>query len=235
MKNIVSFLESIDSHHENFKTESKNIESLIKDIEFYESFIPNFFSCNGEAKGIKVMYESIRQNLDNEKTVTCIDVNKSSHIYNEYIEGMMTFIKDIDHLVITENCDEINSYKEKFEKAKDKDSIFIESLYDGRLNEKIDMPLSEAVSNIEFLIDFISQLKTIKENCSSLYEIVINNKQETKKELLNESVNMLFESVDNYCYSTIKNIINIYSNIDDKLNNVINESESNKSITFKLL
>ena len=57
---------------------------------------------------------------------------------------------------------------------------------------------------------------------------------EQKKTLLDNSLIMLYESVDNYCYNTIKNIVTTYTDICDKLFNehVDNSSEENNS--FKL-
>lgn len=228
MDKIYSFLEILDSQHEKFKTESVNIDSLINGIDFYESFIPDFFSKNGEANGIRAMYKGIRESLENEKTINAIDVNKSAEIYNEYMEGMIEFILDISNITFVEACDELKIFEEKFEKAKEKDCIFIESLYDGKLNEETEMVLSEAVSNIEFLIDFIPQLKTMKERCINLNESFKNKTENQEIELVNKSLEMLYESVNNYCYSTVKNIVTTYYDINDKLFNVTPSSNEEK-------
>jgi hypothetical protein len=209
----------LNAQHENFKANGVNVDSLIKNIEFYESYIPEFFSSNGEAHGIKEMYNGIRQNLGSEKSIICTDVNQSAHIYREYMEGMISFIRDVSESVFNESADELALYEQKFEKAKQKDSIFIESLYDGKLNEKTEMVLSEAVANVEFLIDFIPELKTMKECCTALHDSFMNVNHNDKKTLLNESLNMLYESVDNYCYSTLMNIVNIYTDIRASLFN----------------
>lgn len=219
MEKLNSFMTALSTQHENFKVNGVNVDSLIKNIEFYESYIPEFFSSNGEAKGIKEMYQGIRQSLGTEKSIICADVNQSAHIYREYMEGMISFIHDISKSIFTESTDEMSVYEQKFEKAKQKDSIFIESLYDGKLNEKTEMVLSEAVANVEFLIDFIPELQTMKECCIGLHKSLINANEDEKKSLLSESLNMLYESVDNYCYSTLMNIVNIYTDIRESLFN----------------
>ena len=235
MDKILSCLETLNSQHENFKSESVNIGNLVKSIEFYEAFIPDFFSKNGEAEGIKSVYRGIAESLDDQKTIVCTDINRSSIIYNEYMEGMSDFIRDIFSTIITESKDELSEFKTKFEKAKKMDSVFIESLYDGRLNEKVEMVLSDAVSNLEFLIDFIPQMKVMKESCITLHESYNSETDEQKKTLIDNSLNMLYESVDNYCYNTIKNIVTTYTDICDKLfNEQVDDHSGEENNSFKL-
>lgn len=232
MEKINTFIQNLDNQHESFTKENVNINSLLDNLAFYESFIPEFFSKNGESEGIKKVYKSIKENMGSEKSIISSDITKSGYIYKEYMEGMTSFINDIFNTAITESTDELKSYKEKFEKAKEKDSLFINSLFNGSLNEQVEMPLSEAVCNLEYLIDFIPELSDMKEKCSNLNESYNNIDNNEKEALINNSLNMLFESVDNYCYSTIKNIVTTYSEIQDKL---FNETVQNNNVNnFKL-
>ena len=230
------FLESLKTQHETFKNGEMTIESLLDNIACYESFIPEFFSKTGEADGIREMYTGIRNNLDNEKTIMCIDINNTANIYNEYMEGMSKFITDITAIEITEATNELTVFKENFNVAKQNDSIFIESLYDGKLkeNEKMEVPLSEAVANIEFLIDFIPQMSMIKESCISLYNSTKEQPNNDCAELVNDGLKMLFESVDKYCYSTISNIVTTYSDIKDKLFNENTEDDTDGKPVYQL-
>jgi len=234
MERMNSFMSALNAQHENFKAECVNVDSLVKNIEFYEAYIPDFFSKYGEAQGIKDMYNGIKQNLGSEKSIICADINQGSYIYKEYMEGMITFINDIANTVITESCDELKQYEEKFEKAKEKDSMFIESLYNGNLNQKTEMVLSEAVANIEFLIDFIPELQSMKSRCLSLCESFRDEAEGNKKTLLNESLNMLYESVDNYCYSTLSNIIKVYDDIHESLFNNVQPVKQETTPQFRL-
>ena len=227
MEHTQVFLESLLKNHESFVNGDKTLNSLIDSISCYESAIPEFFSKTGEAEGVKAMYAGIRKSLDNEKTISCIDLNNTYNIYNEYVEGMSSFISDISELAAMESTTDLSKVKANFEKAKSSDSIFIESLYDGKLkeNEKSEMPLSEAVTNVEFLIDFIPLLSSLKEKCTTLTESVNNTGENECSQLLNDSLVMLFESVDNYCYKTISQIVSTYSEINDRL---FNESTETK-------
>ena len=56
--------------------------------------------------------------------------------------------------------------------ARDKDSLFVNSLYGGNLNKSVDTLVSEATTNVEFLIDFIPQLKELKEKCESVHSLI---------------------------------------------------------------
>lgn len=223
MGNTANFLKELNSHHNNFKNSEINIDNLVKSIEYYESFIPSFFSKSGEASGIKHMYESIQLQLDNEKTIDCVNLQHGSEIYKEYIEGMTNFIKDIAYITANDNSTELHTFTEKFNSAKERDSLFINSLYDGsELNPITNTVLSEAVSNIEFLIDFIPELNNIKKDCISIYESY-SVRETSVDQLINDSMKMLYESVDNYCYNTISNIVTTYEKINDVLNNKTQE------------
>ena len=230
------FLESLKQQHESFKSGDKSLESLLKDIECYESFIPEFFSKTGEADRIHAMYAGINENLDNEKSINCINLNTTANIYNEYMEGMTSFIMDISEINIKEAADALDIFKSNFNRAKENDSIFIESLYDGKLkeNELVETPLSSAVTNIEYLIDFIPQLSLIKENCTSLFHKINSGTQNETTDLVNDALKMLFESVDTYCYHTISNVVSTYSDINDKLFNENTEDTIDSQPKYKL-
>ena len=237
MKQGYSFLSDLTSHYETFKTETASIDNLIKEMEYYESFIPDFFSQNGEADGIKNMYSEIRTMMENgeEKTIECIDIGKSSSIYYEYLDGMIKFINDIKNVNTVDSDDALYAFTEKFNSAKDKDSLFIQSLYNGKLSESTDMLLSEAVTNIEFLIDFIPNLKTMKSNCCMVQESIKEVTDDRAKCLLDQCATMLCESVNNFCYSTIKAVTDTYSGINQIIYNESVNDEPTVEEPFKLL
>lgn len=225
-----SFLNLLDQKHEEFLSKEKTLENFISGIEVYESVIPTFFSASGEANGIKSMYQLIKEYMPDEKHIVCTDVNKGASIYNEYLEGMMKFIHQINETDFAALEGSDVSFTEKLNKAKSNDSAFIESLYGGTVNENIELVLSEAAQNVEFLIDFIPQLKSLKSMCTTLVTECTQDSIEIKKDLIQESLKMLFESAENYSYKTLHNIMETYYGIQTALH----ESADGQSV-FVLL
>lgn len=215
-----SFLTVIEERYNTGTCNEKSINDLVNRITMYEASIPEFFSVTGEADGIKKMYKEIEKNLVEEKNIFCADITNNHKVYMEYVDGMMKFITDINNIEVNESTsEELEKFSAKFKSAKKNDSLFIESLFNGELSKPNDKPLSEAVRNIEFLIEFVPGLKKIKNDCILLSECVKDEQNTTKKELINQSLEMLYESVDNYSYNVLKNIVECYYNINDVLFN----------------
>jgi len=210
-------------------------EGVCKEIEFIEGFIPEFFSKNGEANNIKIMYEKLDEinKSDESKEVSCVDVNKGFHIYKEYVEGMLKFINDIKNVDMLTESRDFENYSSQFNQAKRKDALFIDAIYGGNINQSVNTNVTEAVSNIEFLIEFIPELKILKEYCDTLHNSSINSNDTTKEKLFNESSEMFYESVGYYIHSTVKNVLSTFCDINDKLNEEIVTTESVKD-NFKL-
>ena len=218
----INYIEELNKKHEELKNVTETYNRLCEEIEFIESVIPEFFSNQGEADGIRNMYKTIKVKMESplfDIRVSCPDINRGSHIYNEYVEGMIQFINDIEN--INESV-ELDTFEEKFTVARDKDSLFVNSLYGGNLNKSVDTLVSEATSNVEFLIDFIPQIKELKEKCENVHSL-ITDEDTAKSKLFKESSDMLFESVSNYCYNTVKNIFECYTKIQDEIGNVRHE------------
>lgn len=220
-----NYLEILDTSFESFKNSNLSVEDLKDELSYYESLIPEFFSKKGEAEGIHKMYDDVTN--ESTKTVDCVDVRKSSNIYEEYLEGMMTFINDIRHINIQNDNVEFDQFTEKFDTAKKNDSIFIQSIFGGNINSKQTVPIKEATDNVEFLIDFIPKISSMKSQCTALATEMAKEKNDLKKGLLEKSVTMMIESVGNYCYSTIKSIFETYTDIIDTLatEQVVNTEE----------
>lgn len=215
-----SFLEDLNKKFEDINVQESNIQNLVSAITYYESFIPDFFSKNGEADGIRNMYSKIRvmKESGQEKNIECCDMYQIHDIYTEYVDGMINFINDIRNVNVSEST-KIEEYSEKFKKAKDNDLTFIKSLYNGKIKEITSMPLSEAVSNVEFLIDFINDIKDLKTSCCVVEEAAKSEDGTVKQPLLEGCLEMLCESVNNFCYYTLKSVLTTYADI----NNVLTE------------
>jgi hypothetical protein len=232
-----SLLDQLTQKHNEIKAEEATLNNLSNALAFYESFIPEFFSKTGEAKAITEMYDKIGEmrGTGTEKQIDCMDVSESAQMYLEYMEGMITFINDISNVNVIEGSNDLTSFTEKFNRAKEKDSIFIESLYDGKLTKITTMPVSEAVQNVEFLIDFMPKLQTMNSNCCVVKES-INTDDENKKQLLNDCAVMLCESVNNFCFSTIHAVLDTYNSIQESLAEDSNShvTENSGVIEYKL-
>ena len=203
-----SFLDTLDRKREGYLTEDTNIESLNDELKCYHNSIIDFFSRNGESKGIRNIYESIRNKDYNESTILSPDLNISQNIYEEYVDGMVQFIKDLDKSV-TESSN-TNEFSKKLSTAKERDKMFVESLFGGENNSEMELTLEEAIQNLEILIDFMPKIDMIYERCNSLKESVTS-----ESDLVNESLNMLYESIGNFCYNEVRNIIDTYYSIND--------------------
>ena len=203
-----SFLDIIDSKRNGYVNETTCIETLTDELHNYRELIPEFFSKNGESKGIRSMYENMKNPEYESRTIISPDLNMSQKIYEEYVDGMVNFIKDLDRSV-TENSN-VEKFEEKLNLAKKNDKIFVESLFGGENNSDIELSLNEAVQNLEILVDFIPKLDNIYNRCTTLKESVSSD-----NELVKESLNMLYESISNFCYNEVKNIMDTYYSIND--------------------
>lgn len=215
----VNYLVLLENKHNELKSISDTHDRLTKEITYIESIIPEFFSNAGEANSIKKMYHDIKVAMESplfNKKIPCIDINRGSHIYNEYVDGMIQFIGDIQ--AINESAS-VGSYEDKFTSARDKDELFVNSLYGGNLNKAVETSINEATENIEFLIDFIPELKVMQEKCDKIYSESVMEDDSEKSKLVKESTDMLYESVANYCYQTVKSIFECYNDIQQSLDN----------------
>ena len=220
----MAMMNKLKSKYEEFKTLDTNIENLNMVLDFYESCIPEFFykGEDGESENIKKIYNYIKENTDDKFVIETVDINECGHVYTEYMDGMIKFINELKDInqYDTEN---LSAYKSKFNIAKNNDSIFIESLFNGKIKETEEMTLTEAVKNVEYLIDFIPQIKSFKTTCELLQESVLE-RDCFKNDLIEYSVNMLFESVNNYCFNTLNTVFETYNNIS---NHVFSKSITN--------
>ncbi len=117
--------------------------------------IVSFFSKNNNQNKIKEIYEKVKNDSNfAKKEVMCEDLNISLNIYDEYLEGMTRFISECGS-----DEDEINDeWKSKYQKAINKDTPFIESIFGGVNNSPSQTTVLESLGNLEILIDFIPKI-----------------------------------------------------------------------------
>lgn len=234
MMDITVFENELESIHRsgiNDRMYSKSVtemaESVVSELTSYEDFIPNFFYENGNESSIRQMYQNLHEEKFQESSIDIIDLYESKRIYTEYHDGMSNFVKEIISLndgVAKESSEEI--YRTNLEKAKNADDGFVSSLFGGKYNEPANVVMTEAVKNIEFLIDFIPEIDTLKQESNALAENCNDS------ELVKESISLLFESVCNYCYESIKTTMYTYKAINDVMDEIPKNKESKNS--FKI-
>lgn len=206
-------------------TEGVSLEKCTDFLSFLESTIPAFFSKNGEADSIHRMYDYLSDGSDIK--LECVDVRTGSQIYTEYMAGMTQFINEIKGCS-SFNEDKMQDIELKMENASANDGIFVDSIFGGATNAKKEITIVEASDNIEYLIDFIPEIKRLKDDVTAITEAVelTPKVSDNHEKLLTESLNMLYKSVANYCKDNIINIFETYHDIMDKIDNPVVDSPS---------
>ena len=217
---MVKAISEIEQKYTDLILTETTVESCTEFLSYLESVIPEFFSRNGEAEGIHKMYDFMSES-DNDLVVDCVDVRESAKIYSEYIEGMNKFIQEIKESGSNADASNMPEIEVKLETASTNDGIFISSIFGGAVNSKKETTIKEASDNIEYLIDFIPQIKGFKESVVDITEAVkLTPKYSQEQEkLLTESLEMLYKSISNYCKSNIINIFETYNDINESINN----------------
>lgn len=206
-------IDEFDEQYRQFRENNITFESFMDELSYYERYIPQFFSKKGEAPAIRKMYTDIKESKNH---VSVPIVETASAIYSDYLDGMVVFVNEVSKATSVQES-AFDALHDKFEKARKNDSVFVESIYGGSLNQPVDMVLTEACQNIEYLIDFMPRIQTIKNQCQALYESADYITDESTKSLMNDSLGLLYESVSHYCYNTLRNVLITYEKIEDSL------------------
>jgi hypothetical protein len=223
MNNDKSFITKLAAIRESYN--SKDFITLEKELKAYKDIIPEFFSRNGEATGIRNLYEKINDTEYSNKVINSIDLNVTESIYDDYLNGMYTFIQDLNTAVVRES-DNVDEYEEKLSTAKENDSVFIESIFGGNLNPSIESSVKEATDNLEVLINFIPKIDNFYNK-----SIILNESMNNGNKLVGDSIELICESVGNYTYNVIKNIMTTYYDIIESFEE---KSKEKKIPNYKL-
>lgn len=218
---------------EEFKNAESKVDlaaSVNNVISFFERFIPDFFSYEGEANNIKDMYAKLKD-LDyaRNRVIPFIDVNLGSHVYMDYYTGMREFMESLINAVRNNDTEKLEKMRQQIDIAQNGDEYFVNSIFGGKNNEEKTETIKDAVSNVEFLIDFISIIKTMKINIESAF---CNMGEYYENPMVRSMTLLMVESMTRYCYRTLVTIIDTYNHIKDTLNGV--ERPVAESVTFKL-
>lgn len=205
---------------------------VLKEMDFYIHVIPDFFSYNNEAVKIKSIYKKLKElTYIRNRVITCIDVERSGYLYNEYFDGMVSFINKFMNEV---SCggDNLSLMEKQLQTAIDGDPLFIDSLFGGKNNGTTDMELTDAIKNVEYLVDFLEMLKRMKavilDTCNRASDIYTNKKYEPVVNL----VKLLANSTCVFSNRVLDNIMYTYTAINNKLDDRAQVQE--KSSSFKV-
>lgn len=201
------------SAQESIKSSSDTNEikfELIKSVNLYMDFVPKFFSEGGNK--IKELYKKLKTlDYTRNRNIKCIDVCYGSSIYDEYYDGMKSFINDCITAVQNEDEESIASCNNKLNIALERDGEFIDSLFGGKTNPVKDNTLTESVKNLEYMIDFIHVMGKIKADTDSLFRFNSDNN------MLIGALKLLSVSVITFINKTMISILDSYCLIDDTL------------------
>ena len=133
---------------EYWKTQLNNIT----DLHNFTGFIKEFFSQNGEAVRINVMYNKLHNEDNAVKPIKRADLQITRSLYNEYEVGFIRHLKthasDPNIIGITDVANE----------------KFLHEIFDGKYNKPEDTTLCYAVGNLEVLVDLIPDIESMIRN-----------------------------------------------------------------------
>ena len=203
-------------------------EIFKESMDYYcNTLIPDFFSSRGEGRKIRDMYRNLETYkyapFVQESTVDTVDLHISNTAYQDYLNGMRTYITETCSYCVDADlyAKESAACEQKLMTARKNDSLFIESIFGGSNNEWHKETILEATKDIEALIDFMDTVKQESANCGVIIDQIKKGiaDHDGSEELLLESAKMMAESFNNYVYHTISNVFTSYKNINDVLEN----------------
>ena len=152
-------------------TDIKSIyDSAMAELNGYSCMITDFFSYKGDAQEIKKLYQRLKTlDYTRNRVIPCINVDKAVLLYNEYFDGMVTFLDKFIHEVINNGMDNTVVMQKQLQTAVHADPLFIDSLFGGKNNEVEEKELTDAVESIESLIDFSNVLNHFKSTLADIY------------------------------------------------------------------
>jgi hypothetical protein len=188
----------------------------LEELSAYKTIIPEFFSYKNEAVRIKELYKKLK-GLDyaRNRVISCIDVGCAGYLYNEYFNGMYSFL-DKFFIELGRNGENVALMQKQLETAIQGDPLFIESLFGGKNNEPSEQVLTDAINNVEYLVDFFDQLKGFDQ---SIADVCNRASELTGYECSIQAVKLIINSTCVFSYRIMSAIMDIYVAIQNSINN----------------
>jgi hypothetical protein len=191
-------------------------DTVDKELSVYTKVIPEFFSYNNEALKIKALYKKLKE-LDyvRNRVITCIDVDRAGHLYMEYFTGMCTFIDKFINEACAENPENLPLMEKQLQTAIQADPVFIDSLFGGKNNERCEEELTNAVKNVEYLVDFLNTLNDMRNAIATICDKAIPVSE--KYGFILHAVRLAANSACSASHKIICTILDTYNDINCSL------------------
>lgn len=198
------------------RKEANSIQEIIyktkKEMKKYKELLYDFFGDFKEEKTIRQLYEKLHENIYH-YSIRCVDLPKALEIYKEYNDGMFQFVKEIFCKEFNVGNDTYEEYRIKLDRAKNEDYNFINSLFGGKNNPMVEIPIRDSMQNIEILIGVIDYLGPIKEELCTLLEKV----DCCEKTICKDTICLFCDSLSHFIFDMIKNACDYYKYIQDEV------------------
>lgn len=226
-------LVSIRSSSEQVYKTSNDIKTIcqeaLKELDCYINIIPDFFSYKNEAIKIKELYKKLKE-LDyaRNKVISCVNIDCAGYLYKEYFDGMYSFI-DRFFKEVSSNSENVSLMEKQLQTAIQGDPLFIDSLFGGKNNEPVEVELTTAIKNVEYLVDFLDLLKGMKQMVAD----VCNRASELSTyEHCVTVVKLIVTSVCTFSNLTISGIMDIYDSIQCSIDNKTTNKDAHSFKVF---
>lgn len=205
-------------------------DEATKELTYYSNIIPEFFSYNNEALKIKALYKKLKElDYTRNKVISCINVEQAGCLYTEYFTGMCAFINNYINEACSDNSTNLQLMEKQLQTAIQADQIFIDSLFGGKNNEVCNEELTDAIKNVEYLVDFLNVLNSMRENLNTICckaETVF-----TKYDYIINAVRLIANSTCSISNRIICTIMDTYNDINNSLDD---KSGTQADNTFKV-
>lgn len=216
-KNKLASVRSSSEQVYKTSTDVKTIcQEVNKELVFYANIIPEFFSYKNEAVRIKALYKKLKT-LDyaRNKVLSCVNVTCAGYLYDEYLSGMYSFIDNF-FKEVRSNGQNIPLMEKQLQTAIQGDPLFIESLFGGKNNEVVEEELTDAISNVEYLVDFLEKINGMNQMVNDVCNIAI---EFPSYEYSIDTIRLIANSTCLFSNRVIGAIMDIYEAIHNKLDN----------------
>lgn len=218
---MINYVEKLDEINNDFYCKDKPycLSSFNDGMRKYSEFIKEFFSRNNEASNITHIYDAIKNGSLKDKTIMTYDVNFAAKAFLDYIQGMKEFMRDASHA----EASEFTSYMDKVKNVEGSFNTFMGNIFGGYLNKEVPTKVSDAITNLEVLVDIVDQGDSHVADIDSI---------ECSNEVCSKMKEFFFNCIKEYYHYLITGIITTYNKIKEVMDTPASSTECSE---YKLL